>query len=139
MEDVRPLPKDDDRILRQITSILPTDELDAKLLNRYWEFKRCCDRASINVLPQDLARLCTETGFGKKTVAEAAPPTVADLYRRGELKKGDVVEVQWRNSQKIAFFRGLNASNQPIVQLEGDSEERTVSVDKVSIPEPVAA
>lgn len=121
-----------ERVLRQISDTHLPEQLSDKLVRKYWEYKRCCDRGGINVHDSDLARLCAECGFGKKTEAEERPPTIADLYRRKEVKAGDPVEVLWRKQKRTGIFKGLNATNQPIVLLEGDSEDREVNVDTVT-------
>ena len=64
------MPTEHERGLRQITNIThPDDELPEKLVKKYWELKRCLDKISANVLPNDLARLCAECGFGKQVKA----------------------------------------------------------------------
>lgn len=114
-------------------------ELPRKLVTGYWEIKRCCDRLSEPVTMHDLALLAYSLGYGKETAAEKAPPSVVDLWRRKQLKYDAPVVVRWRGKELNATFKGVDGSDQPIVVLDGDGEERKLPAADVWLPELVGA
>ena len=111
----------------------PDEDLPPKLVERYWVNKRCADRMGYGLQQGDLLRLAVESGFGKPVEADNVGPTVADLWRKQQLAPEAPVMVQWRGKPTPGKLIRVTSSNECVVSLDGDPEERRFSVDRVSL------
>jgi hypothetical protein len=125
-------------ILRTACGFSEEVELPAKMLAKYWEMKRICDRTSDRMSISDLKHIAYELGYGKPTDSEAHP-TIVDLFRRGALKRDTPVVVSWRNGERNAVLKKVDGLGRVFVQMDGDPDERQIAADKVRVGELVAA
>ena len=109
------------------------EPLPQKLLDKYWQLKRCMDRIQAALTLSDLARLCVECGYGKPLPEDNKQPTVADLWRKQQLQQGAAVVVEWRGTKVKGALHGVTSGNEIIVTLDGDPERRRFSVDRVTV------
>lgn len=127
------LPKEHYRALQAMGRLREDEPLPEQLTDRYWEVKRCLDRVGAGVMPTDLAWLALEYGYGKTEQVQDPQPTVADLWRKKEIKVGQRVIVKWRGSDHGGTLQGVTSGNELIVVLDGQPEKRRFGVDRVSI------
>lgn len=72
---------------------------------------------------------CNKPGDGKHE-------SVAALWFKKQLQYGDAVTVEWRGEKRTAKILGAAINRKQVtIQLEGDSEERKVPVEAVSLPQ----
>ena len=126
------MPADHDRMLRQGLGMQPDVEFPKEILDRYWSFKRCCDRITCRVQANDLARIIDECGHGKPTEKEASPPSVVELSNKKSIKYGDPVTVVWRGKEKPGTFQGAGDGKKVLVTIEGSDMIREVPSSSVT-------
>lgn len=135
---VREIPREHAAKLRWASGLEEGADIPPKLEQKYWELKRCCDRINYFLTDGDMARLAADSGFGKPTRAENAPPTIEELWRRKELKAGDAVEVHWVDGLREAVLLGMRGRDEAKVRFDGDDVETFVSVERVAVPQTAA-
>jgi len=127
------IPKEHYRALQAMGRLREDEPLPEQLTDRYWEVKRCLDRVGAGVMPTDLAWLAVEYGYGKTQNVADPQPTVADLWRKKQVKDGTRVMVQYRGSPHGGTLHGVTAGNEAIVTLDGQPDKRRFAVDRVSV------
>lgn len=126
-------------LLKTLAGIDEADELHPKLVDAYWELKRCFDRLNCNVTDRELAMLAFTQGLGKPLTGEDSL-LLGELFKKGVVKHGAPIEVQFRNVWRSAKLIGpTGTSRMFVVQIDGDSEERTINDNKIRLPELVPA
>ena len=131
------VPEDHANLLRTLCRLGEYDELPPKVVDRYWDRKRLHDRLSYSITHDSLIAIADSLGYGKPSEREANP-TIIDRWRKGELRHGAPVVVKWRNGERDGVLHGVKQGNL-VVQMDGDSEERTFTPDKVRVAELAAA
>jgi hypothetical protein len=134
----REIPKEHYSTLMNAAGLPESDPMDPKIEKKYWEVKRCNDRIGSQLLPQDLAGIVADCGFGKPTKKENAPPSVIDLWKSGGIVADDIVEVEWLEGPRMAAIKRPRGKDEVIVQFIGDDAETPVSVDRVAVPQTAA-
>lgn len=140
-DDQRDIPEMHDGWLHRGAGLDEYQSLPPKLVQKYWELKRICDRLDVRMSERDIAQLIFLGGFGTPTKAEQAPPTVVQLIRKKQIKIGDEILVLFRKKWTEAVLRGVSGKSEVIAQIADDPEERHFKADecKVSEKEAVAA
>jgi hypothetical protein len=121
----REIPDDDAARLRTLTGLA---ELPPKVAQKYWELARLATRQNDAVRDYDLRWLCFHLGYGKPFEREANP-TIADLYRKGEVRVGDPVKVKRGKRTLRGTFRGLGTGNLARVLVDGDGMDEFDAAD----------
>lgn len=130
MATEREIPESDSAVLHALCGLQASEPLPDKLQNRYWAAKFVCDRAPGYPVRNEFVRICVECGFGKQTENEMHP-SVAQLWRRREIRAGQPVIVNWREKKVSGQLVGLDAVNQATVLIEG--VERKVAVENITL------
>ncbi len=107
--------------------------LPEKLVEKYWELKRIFDRGNGRVTQNEINFMCWLLGHGKPTGEEQRPPTVLEMYRKKQIKKGDKLEVLYRDKWMEGVLTDVTGNNELVVQPTGEADERRFSVDEVRV------
>jgi hypothetical protein len=127
------MPEAHDLLFHQIINTPADKELPEKIQAEYWKYKRVCDRASIRVIEQDLARICAALGYGDK--ADEKEVDITELWKKGVAKYDDPVLVQWGNTNRKGAIKNVTASGDVVVVLNGEGEERKMKPSKIRLAE----
>jgi hypothetical protein len=115
-----------------LTADVEPHDFPQDVQDRYWSFKRVCDRMGCRVLPNDLARICEGAGAGTPTPQEAVPSTIIDLWRLGKIAFDTPVVAMWRKKAVQGIFRGVIGDR---VVVEIDSQQRNIKAEDVEVGE----
>lgn len=138
-EDQRDIPEMHNGWLHRGAGLDEHQSLPEKLVEKYWELKRVCDRLDVRVSERDIAQLIFLGGFGRPTTAEKAPLTLVQLIRKKQVKRGDLVLVKHRNKWVEATLIGVSGKSEVIAQIADDPEERHFKTDECKAAEVAAA
>lgn len=134
---LRDIPEHHARLLNQMLGLPELAEQPAKVVDAYWELKRCGDPIDCGTTDTDLKWLLYHLGYGKR-VAKVAGPTVVELWKKKKIKAYDPVLVQWRDEEIEARIVRVKTNGEVLIELP-EGAEHSVTPDKVRVPELVEA
>jgi hypothetical protein len=137
--DDREICEDHSNWLHQALGLQQFDVLPANLVDKYWELKRIGDRSTMILTQREIALMCWLLGYGKPTAREKLPPTVVELYRKGQIKKEDTVQVKYRDVWMPGVLKDVTANDELVVQPVGEADERRFANDLDQVKPAVAA
>lgn len=133
MDDEREIPESLNVWLHQSLGMADHEILPKKLVDKFWELKRIFDRTGTIMSQRDIAFLTWQLGFGKPTEEEKRPPTIVDMWRSKQIKRGEKIEVNWRDKWMDAVFQGCNANDQIIAQPVGEADEQRFTAEQARV------
>lgn len=120
-------------LLLQTLGMQAYEELPKKAEDEYWKLKRLFDRTGSIIRPSDLGMMCLTLGYGKPTKDEQLPPTIADMWRKKQIKRDETIQVKWRDAWVDAAIKGVTGQNEVIAQVVGDPDERRFGCDDARV------
>ncbi len=121
------------RLLHQLTG-LPEDKiLPAGISERYWRYKRCCDKASVRVTEQDLVWMCVDSGLYEPVSDQ--PKDIVAQWRSGEIKAEARIKAQWGKGERSGVIKNVTAAGDIVLVLDGEGEERKMKSSKITLAE----
>jgi hypothetical protein len=108
-------------------------DLPDELYQTYVAFRSIRDRIDLSAISS--GELAMVVMMSRKFSGWSPKPVTAyDIFKAGNLKPGDPLEVTFRNKkQKAVFIGGCGSAEEMIVQIVGDSEERRVPVESIKV------
>lgn len=107
------------------------------VLDLFEKFYRVFRRGGGTVVDSDsYAIIVALAGEGQPKACDVVRPNIATMWFKKELTYGDPVVVKWRGEDRKAKIVSAAVNRKNVtVQMEGDSEERKVPEDTVSLPQ----
>ncbi len=133
--DDRDIREDHSVWLHQALGMQVHELLPEKIVDKYWELKRIADRSSMSLTQREVILMIWLLGGGRPTIEEDMPPTVLQMYRKGQVKKGDTVEVNWRDNWIKGELIEVTGNNELIVLPVGEPDERRFDTGAVRLPD----
>ena len=98
--------RDEELELMRVASGTPVGgEIPEEVLKAYEKYKRIWDRCSSSRLPMDkIFDIVFWAGGGEPCKADVKKFDILALGRAGEVKRGDVLEIFWKNEKMEAVF-----------------------------------
>ncbi len=121
--------------LHRALGIPDYDLLPEKMVEKYWELKRIADRTGTYLTQREIVLIAWMLGYGKPTAKEELPPTVVDLYRKGQIKLEDPVQVKYRDKWMEGTLKSVTSNDELVIQPVGEPDERRFKTDDVRVAE----
>jgi hypothetical protein len=128
------IPDYDDAMLRKACVVPMPTKLPARVVEKYWEYKRLFDRMNTRLGPAEFARIGIECGYGEEQPVDNRKPSFAQLVKEKKVKSQAEVVVEWQNEPTRGKFVRLAADGRVVVRLGNDPQEQTVSQECVTLP-----
>ena len=126
----RPLPKDHEMWLRQMTGIGESGTFPPEVLDAYWRRKVLADRCDFTITISMLIEIVASAG--QKIPAPDEKPWILTAVESKELSGGERIVVRYKGKDTGAVYLRLHNDRQRVrVQIDGDSIERMVDVADV--------
>jgi len=106
------------------------------VLDLFEKFYRVFRRGGGTVVDSDTyAIVVALAGEGQPKACDVVRPNIATMWFKKELTYGDPVIVKWRGEDRPAKIISASVNRKSVtVQIEGDSEDRRVPEETVSLP-----
>lgn len=130
----REVPERHANVLKAICRLQEQDDLPEKVVAKYWELKRCLDRAQCGLSNNDLGHIGMACGYGKPL--PEVPLTLAQRFTRHELPVDTKVRATIGKKVVDGVLRGVKPDGRLVIDVEG--EERTLAHDKVELVQTAA-
>lgn len=132
----RDVPERHAALLRRQVGLPELAELPAKLVDKYWELKRCGDPIDDGITVGDLKWLVFHLGL--KRSQEVVAPTIRDLWKKKKLKPYSPLLATFRGEEQEVKFKRFNPSGEVSVEFP-DGSERNLKECDVRVAELVGA
>lgn len=132
------VPEDHAALLRTMCGLGEYAELPKKIVDKYHEMKRICNRNQSGLTLTHLHVIAFTCGYGKPIERELKTDIVS-LWMAGKVKRETPVFVEWKGGEKEGVLKRVDAKQRCIVQLDGDPDERPFEASKVRVAEAVGA
>lgn len=118
--------RDEDlELLRVASGTAVGKELPKSLVDTYLEYKRILDRCSVNRVPFDiLVQIVYASGHASPTPEDREKFDIVKLASEGKVKKGDKLEIYWRDERMSATFECITPRQRVKLMVGEETETR---------------
>ncbi len=107
------MPRDDQGKVRGMLRLKPDEEIPKGFLKLYWAARNLGDRISLGAMPDwHLVQLGIMSGCD---VSAAPPPTIFELWRAREIKKGAKCVVEYRGDAIPARIESVDIARHKVI------------------------
>lgn len=126
--------EEEKNILNHLIGHAEHEELPIEILDAYWRAKEMSQRAGVRMFSTEmLTSVVLHSGYDHDPPANA---TVMDLFRSGDLKRNDWIEVLWRNEWIRAQIHGISQRDKTIRAFpEGEAQAKNFAVEHTRLVE----
>jgi hypothetical protein len=124
----REIPERHAALLRQIANVPGPEPLPEKLVDGYWEWKRCASRISHGPSESDLVWMCVHAGYGKRKEAPKVE-TIADLVKAKKVKAGAPLLVTVGGKELEAKLKRIMPSGEVSVETTNGNQYKLPAKD----------